>query len=164
MWKNFTWIYKIFFLMYLPLGRGKLFPFYVYCSSLGSFYAMLSLVGQTVKNPSAMRETWVQSLGWEDTLEQGMATHSSILAWRIPMDRGAWRATIFAGSQRIEHRTEQWSTRLNRLIRNSPPQTHYSKTFQCFRLNKYKSLKLLQPQIYKHSTKITYMNNSLTQA
>ena len=37
MWKNFTWIYKIFFLMYLPLGRGKLFPFYVYCSSLGSF-------------------------------------------------------------------------------------------------------------------------------
>ena len=128
------------------------------------FYAMLSLVAQTVKNPSAMRETWVQSLGWEDTLEQGMATHSSILAWRIPMDRGAWRATIFAGSQRIEHRTEKQSTRLNRLIRNSPPKTHYSKTFQCFRLNKYKSLKLLQPQIYKHSTKITYMNDSQTQA
>ena len=37
-----------------------------------------------VKNPPAMRETWVVSLGWEDTLEEGMATHSSILAWRIP--------------------------------------------------------------------------------
>ena len=37
-----------------------------------------------VKNPPAMRETWVQSLGWEDSLEKGIATHSSILAWRIP--------------------------------------------------------------------------------
>ena len=40
-----------------------------------------------------MQETWVQSLDWEDPLEEGMATHSSILAWRILMDRGAWRAT-----------------------------------------------------------------------
>ena len=48
-----------------------------------------SLVSQTVKNTPAMRETWVRSLGWEDPLEEGMATHSSILAWRIPMDRGA---------------------------------------------------------------------------
>ena len=47
-----------------------------------------------VKNLPAMRETWVQSLGWEDALEGGMATHSSILAWRIPMDRGAWQATV----------------------------------------------------------------------
>ena len=39
-----------------------------------------------------MCETWVQTLSWEDPLEKGMATHSSILAWRIPMDRGAWRA------------------------------------------------------------------------
>ena len=46
-----------------------------------------------VKNPPAMWETWVQSLGWEDPLEEGKATHSSILAWRIPMDRGAWQAT-----------------------------------------------------------------------
>ena len=43
-----------------------------------------SLVAQRVKNPSVMRETWVQSLGWEDPLEKGTATHSSILAWRIP--------------------------------------------------------------------------------
>ena len=42
------------------------------------------LVAQTVKNPLAIQETWVQSLGQEDPLEKGMATHSSILAWRIP--------------------------------------------------------------------------------
>ena len=46
-------------------------------------YSGASLVAQMVKNPPAMRETWVQSLGWEDPLEEGMATHSSILAWRI---------------------------------------------------------------------------------
>ena len=42
------------------------------------------LVAQLVKNPPAIRETWVQSLGWEDPLEKGKAIHSSILAWRIP--------------------------------------------------------------------------------
>ena len=46
-------------------------------------YSGASLVAQMVKNPPAMRETWVQSLGWEDPLEEGMTTHSSILAWRI---------------------------------------------------------------------------------
>ena len=40
-----------------------------------------------------MQETKVRSLGWEDTLEEGMATHSSVFAWRIPMDKGAWQAT-----------------------------------------------------------------------
>ena len=53
-----------------------------------------SLVAQMVKNPPATRETWVRSLGWEDPLEEVMATHSKILAWRIPMARGAWRATV----------------------------------------------------------------------
>ena len=48
------------------------------------------LVAQLVKNPPAMQGTWVQSLVWEDPLKEGVATHSSILAWRIPMDRGAW--------------------------------------------------------------------------
>ena len=47
-----------------------------------------------VKNLPSMWETWVQSLGWEDPLEEGMATHSSILAWRIPMDREAWQGTV----------------------------------------------------------------------
>ena len=56
------------------------------------------LVAQTVKNLPEMWETWVQSLGREDPLEEGMATHSSILAWRIPIDKGAWQAL---GLQRV---------------------------------------------------------------
>ena len=47
-----------------------------------------------VENLTAMQETQVQSLGQEDPLEEGMATHSSILAWRIPVDRGAWQAAV----------------------------------------------------------------------
>ena len=57
-------------------------------------YTWASLVVQMVNKLPAMGETWVQSLGWEDTLEEGMATHSSILAWRIPMDRGTWWAAV----------------------------------------------------------------------
>ena len=56
-------------------------------------YSWASLVAQLVKNPPALQETWVQSLGWEDLLEKGKATHSSILAWRIP----------WTGSQRVGH-------------------------------------------------------------
>ena len=55
-------------------------------------YSWASCVAPLVKNPPVMRETWVQSLGWEEPLEKGTATHSSILAWGIPMDRGAWWA------------------------------------------------------------------------
>ena len=61
-----------------------------------------SLVAQIVKNLPAMWETWVQSLGWEDPLEKGMATHSSILAGRIPMDREAGRLQ-FVGLERVRH-------------------------------------------------------------
>ena len=53
-----------------------------------------SLVAQMVNNMPARRETWVRPLGWEDPLEEGMATHSSIIAWRIPSERGAWQATV----------------------------------------------------------------------
>ena len=49
-----------------------------------------TLVAQMVKNLPAMRETWIRFLGWEDPMEESMATHSSILAWRIPKDRGAY--------------------------------------------------------------------------
>ena len=66
------------------------------------------MVAQAVKNPPAMRETWVQSLGCEDPLEEGMATHSSIPAWGISMDRGAWGDTI--------HGVAKSRTRLKRLI------------------------------------------------
>ena len=48
-----------------------------------------SLVAQLVKNPRAMQETWIRFLGWEETLDEGMAIHSGVLAWRIPMYRGA---------------------------------------------------------------------------
>ena len=51
-------------------------------------------MAQLLKNLLAMQETWVQSLEWEDPLEDGMATQSSILAWRIPMDGGTWQATV----------------------------------------------------------------------
>ena len=47
-------------------------------------YSWASLVAQLVKNPLAMQETWVRSLDWEDPLEKGTVTHSSILAWKIP--------------------------------------------------------------------------------
>ena len=47
-----------------------------------------------VENLPAMQETQVRSLGWEDPLEEGMASHSNVLAWRVPMDRGAWRAAV----------------------------------------------------------------------
>ena len=62
------------------------------------------LMVQTGKNPPARQETWGRSLGWEDLLEEGMATHSSILAGRIPTDRGAWWATVPGLlSQRVAH-------------------------------------------------------------
>ena len=53
-----------------------------------------SLVAQTVKRLPTMQEIRVQSLGWEDILEKEMATHSSILAWKIPWTRGAWQAIV----------------------------------------------------------------------
>ena len=53
-------------------------------------YSLAFLVAQLVKNPPTMREIWVQSLGWEDLLEKGKATHSSILAWRIPGLYSSW--------------------------------------------------------------------------
>ena len=58
-----------------------------------------SLVAQLVNNPPAMQETLVQFLGQEDALQKGLATHSSILVWRIPMDRGAWWATVHGVSK-----------------------------------------------------------------
>ena len=66
-------------------------------------------MAQLVKNLPAVWETCIWSLGWEDLLEEGMATHSSILAWRIPMDRGAWQAALPWGRKEW-HTTEQLST------------------------------------------------------
>ena len=65
-------------------------------------YSWASLVAQTVENPPAMWETWVQSLGREDPVEEGMATHSSILAWGIPWPEEPGRLQSL-GSQRVRH-------------------------------------------------------------
>ena len=64
------------------------------------------LVAQMVKNPPAMWETWVRSLGWEDPLEEDMATHSSILAWRIPWTEEPGELQSI-GSERVGH---DWAT------------------------------------------------------
>ena len=72
--------------------RLLLLYLYICYSLLVSTWA--SLVAQMVKNPPVIQEPWVRSLGWEDPLEEGVATHSGILAWRIPTDRGIWQATV----------------------------------------------------------------------
>ena len=69
-------------------GEGIGYPFQ---------YSWASLVAQLVKNPPAMQETWVESLGWEDPLEKAKATHSSILVWKIP------RTIYSMESQRVRH-------------------------------------------------------------
>ena len=65
-------------------------------------------MAQMVKNPPAIQETWVRSLGWEDPLEEGMETHSITLAWRIPMKRRAQQATVHGVTK--SWTTEQLST------------------------------------------------------
>ena len=67
-----------------------------------------SLVAESVKNPPAVQETWVRFLDWEIPWGRELATQSSILAWRIPMDRGAWWATVYDFTEL--DRTEQLST------------------------------------------------------
>ena len=68
--------------------------------------------GSDGKESPAMWETWVQSVGWEDPLAEDMATHSSILAWRILMDSGAWRAAVAAPfyTQQTEYASSSSST------------------------------------------------------
>ena len=66
------------------------------------FLTRASLVAQLVKNLPAMRETWVRSLGWEDSLEKEMATHSSVLAWRIP-GTGLSGGLLSMRSHRVGH-------------------------------------------------------------
>ena len=60
------------------------------------------MVAQAVEILPAVQEIWVRSLGRENPLEEGMVTHSSILAWRIPMDRGAWWATIHGVAKELD--------------------------------------------------------------
>ena len=60
-----------------------------------------------------MLETWVQFLGWEDPLEEGMATHSSILAWRIPMNRVAWQAIVHGVANKSDTTEQQITAHLS---------------------------------------------------
>ena len=92
------WVHVHYQVDGLPILSPSLcFPF-----SIPSWSLWASLVAQSIKNPPAMWETWVLSLGWEDPLEEGMETRSSILAWRIPSteEPGGLQSM---GSQRIGH-------------------------------------------------------------
>ena len=84
--------------------------FTLHCSllSMQQSYILGFPGGSDSKEFPSIRETWVQSLSSENPLEEGMATHSSILAWRIPMDRGAWLSTI----QRIT-KNQTWLRQLS---------------------------------------------------
>ena len=81
-------------------------------------FSWASLVTQTVMNPPAKQESWVQSLGQDDPLEEGMATHSSILAWRIPWTEEPG-ALQFMGSQRVDMTEQLTHTHENVLVLDS---------------------------------------------
>ena len=98
---------KLFLMLYeLPIFV-KEFVVYKMCLRIVKFsplslFLRASLIAQLLKNLPAMQETWVRSLGWEDPQEKGMATHSSILAWKIPWteEPGGLQSM---GSRRIRH-------------------------------------------------------------
>ena len=97
------WIYLNLFILSTADGLLGNFQFETIMNRAMDFLSVLG--GALVKNPpinAGEQETWVWSLGWEDPLEEGMATHSSILAWRIPTDRRDWWATV--------HRAEKSQT------------------------------------------------------
>ena len=115
---NFHDFQQITYLLKSSLKMGILLNKYlIWCYLLSQYYHLVSwnkiwslyiqnihwtsLVARLLKNPPAMRETWVQSLGWEDPMEKGKATHSSILAWRTP-----WTVQSM-GLQRVRH---DWAT------------------------------------------------------
>ena len=78
---------------------------YFHTASLNNSFELMFMCDMMVKNLPTMQETWVWSLGWEDLQKNGMATHSSILTWRIPLNRGAWRSTVH-GVARIRNNWE----------------------------------------------------------
>ena len=86
----------------------------------------VSLVAQTVKNPPTRQKTQIWSVGWEDPLDKGMATHSSILTWESSMDRGACRLQ-FMGSQRVSH---DWATNTPCYIKETKEHCQENLNFQ----------------------------------
>ena len=105
-WYQFTFssfgslLNKVNFNPPLPLSRIRAFWILIETDWIHHSGGQASLVAQLVKNPPAMHETWVRSLGWQDPLEDGMAIHSSIVAWRIPMDRSVRWATVHGVAKR----------------------------------------------------------------
>ena len=97
--------YKLSHCLQTPVWMGH-YP--TSCYNLSSPKREGSLVAQTIKQLPVMRETWVQSLSWEDPLEKEMATHCSILAWKIPWMEEPGRLQ-FTGPQRVRH---DWATSL----------------------------------------------------
>ena len=89
-------------------------------------YPWASLVAQTVKNTPAMWETWVRSLGWKDPLEEHMATHACLLAWRIPMDRGACWASAHRDAVRND-----WENKHSKSWELSRDRHHNINTRHC---------------------------------
>ena len=114
-----TWCYLLNYIWnsLFALRKGR------YCPPLGAnvciaHRSMTSPVAQRLKRLPTMWETWVQSLGQEDPLEKEMATHSSILAWRIPqMEEGAWGATVHS-IVKSQTRLKQLSIHTYRHLRN----------------------------------------------
>ena len=86
-------------------ARGIIWPAKLKIFTIWLFYRRASLVAQMVKNPPAMWETWVWCLGCEDPLEDGMATHSSILAWRIPWAEESWGCKESDATERLNTHT-----------------------------------------------------------
>ena len=84
------------------LIQTKCFDAFFFNPLTRSFVVVASPGGSDGKNPPAIQETWIQSLGWEDPLENGMATHSSNLAWKIPWTEDHGRLQSM-GSQRVRH-------------------------------------------------------------
>ena len=105
--------WELFWLNFIIFSIKVLHTFWwIYFGIVNKIFSTLggrgaSVVAQVVKNVPTVQETWIWSLSWEDPLEEGMANHSSILAWRIPMNRRAWLATFHGVSKSW---TEQLST------------------------------------------------------
>ena len=112
-----------------------------------TFYSKVlraSLVAQTVKNLPAVQKTWVQSLGWEDPLEKGTATHSSMLAWRIPWTEEPSRLQSM-GLQRVRH---NWAFFSSLHFRNHQPTLTIINPFFFFSVEVCPILFWSKPQIH----------------
>ena len=117
-------------------------------------------MAQSVKSLPAMRMTWVWSLSWEALLEKEMATHSSIPVWRTPMDRGAWWATQFMGSQSVG-----WDSRTNLHFSLSSyfELSNYSFSRNCFTLAKTKKKKPISKSVISEEVHFRGRHFSLPQ-